>query len=553
MAETKLQKFRNLLAELFMFDAADLDFGIYRIMNAKRDEISKFLDNDLLPQVRETLTELQTADRSGLEAELQEAIQQARGLGMDPETAPKVKELRSQLSASPDVAALENEVFSDLSNFFSRYYKEGDFLSLPRYKEGVYAIPYEGEEVKLHWANHDQYYIKTSEYFKDYTFKLTDGRRVHFKIVNADTEQDNKKAANGKERRFILAKENAVREENSELIISFIYEADPEKRKQSELNKKAAEKVFGTKAISVWLAALKKPEPTDKDPERTLLHKRLTDYTSRNTFDYFIHKNLGKFLRRELDFYIKNEVMHLDDVESETALRVEQYLGKIKAIRRIAHKIIDFLAQLEDFQKKLWLKKKFVVETNYCITLDRIPEEFYPEIAVNEKQREEWVKLFAIDNIEGDLTKAGYSCPLTPGFLKSNPTLILDTNNFPSSFISRLLSSISDLDEQIGGVAIQSENYQGLSFCHTMLRKKVKCIYIDPPYNADSSEIVYKNNYKHSSWLALMENRLAISESLLSDQSVLIVAIDDVEQEVLGSTPFTNISRSNKNVCNNCP
>ena len=66
-------------------------------------------------------------------------------------------------------------------------------------------------------------------------------------------------------------------------------------------------------------------------------------------------------------------------------------------IRRIAGKIIEFLAQLEDFQKKLWLKKKFVVETQYCITLDRIPEEFYPEIAANQAQREEWVRLFSID------------------------------------------------------------------------------------------------------------------------------------------------------------
>jgi adenine-specific DNA-methyltransferase len=112
--------------------------------------------------------------------------------------------------------------------------------------------------------------------------------------------------------------------------------------------------------------------PTEKNPNRTLLEKHLADYTARNTFDYFIHKDLGGFLRRELDFYIKNEVVHLDDIENETAPRVEQYLAKVKAIRRIAHKIIDFLAQLENFQKKLWLKKKFVVETQYCVTLDRI-------------------------------------------------------------------------------------------------------------------------------------------------------------------------------------
>ena len=40
------------------------------------------------------------------------------------------------------------------------------------YKPGVYAIPYEGEEVKLHWANSDQYYIKTNEYLRDYAFCL---------------------------------------------------------------------------------------------------------------------------------------------------------------------------------------------------------------------------------------------------------------------------------------------------------------------------------------------------------------------------------------------
>ena len=64
-----------------MFDQADLDFGIYRIMNAKRDEIMRFLDRDLLPQVREALVELEQTDRAGVEAELTKAIEQARTLG----------------------------------------------------------------------------------------------------------------------------------------------------------------------------------------------------------------------------------------------------------------------------------------------------------------------------------------------------------------------------------------------------------------------------------------------------------------------------------------
>ena len=48
-----------------------------------------------------------------------------------------------------------------------------------------YAIPYDGEEVKLFWANYDQYYIKTSEYLRDYAFRLrpdddANPMRVHF-------------------------------------------------------------------------------------------------------------------------------------------------------------------------------------------------------------------------------------------------------------------------------------------------------------------------------------------------------------------------------------
>ena len=112
---------------------------------------------------------------------------------------------------------------------------------------------------------------------------------------------------------------------------------------------------------------------------------------------------------------------------TRSAPRVEQYLSKIKIIRRIAGKIIDFLAQLEEFQKKLWLKKKFVVDTQYCITLDRIPEEFYPEIAANDAQREEWVRLFAIDEIKANLATPAISVPLSLDFLKAQRKLVLDT------------------------------------------------------------------------------------------------------------------------------
>ncbi len=534
-----LEKLKRLLAELFQLDQAELDFGIYRIMNAKREEITRFLDDDLLPQVRKVLQAYAAENRGAVEAELAEAIEKAKELGADPESLPRVKELRAKLAQAVDLTALENEVYSHLYNFFRRYYSEGDFISLRRYKEGVYAIPYEGEEVKLYWANHDQYYIKTSEYLRNYTFKLPSGKRVHFKLVQADTEKDNNRPAGGNERRFILSQSQPLAEENGELVIRFEYRSHPDKAKQADLNAAAVDRILRhTKGFDDWRRELASPRPTEKNPNRTLLEKHLTDYTARNTFDYFIHKDLGGFLRRELDFYIKNEVMHLDDIESETAPRVEQYLAKIKAIRRIAHKIIDFLAQIEDFQKKLWLKKKFVVETQYCITLDRIfaieDEEtrdwLLERIIRNDPQREEWVRLCAIDEIEGDLTTPGYSKPLEVEFLKAHPTLVVDTRHFDEAFKLRVLGAIPDIDEETDGLLIHSENFQALSLLQVRYRGQIECIYIDPPYNTGDSEILYKNEYISASWLTLIENRLALAiRALLSDDPVLFIAIDDFE------------------------
>ena len=547
-----LQKFRNLLRELFQLDQADLDFGIYRIMNQKRDDILRFLDNDLLPQVQEAFGQYKSSDKAELQAQLDEAIRQATSLGVDPEQTGKVKELRQRIAeSSVDIAALESEVFSHLYNFFNRYYSEGDFISLRRYKEGVYAIPYEGEEVKLHWANADQYYIKSTEYFRDYIFTVQSGKRVRVHIVAASTEQDNNKAATGKERRFVLCDDNPLVEEDGELFIRFEYRplgdgdtAAPEEEsetsskrkkvpKQAEFTAAAIETILKAPGFDTWVQTLGQLAPSDNNPKRTVLEKHLTKYTARNTFDYFIHKDLGGFLRRELDFYIKNEVIHLDDVENETTPKVEQYLSKIKVIRRIAHKIITFLAQLEDFQKKLWLKKKFVVETNYCITLDRIPEELYPEIAANDAQRKEWVQLLVIDEIEEDLHSPGYSVPLGVGFLKAHKSLVLDTCHFELTFRHKLLATLDDLDGYVDGLLVAGDNFHALGLLQARYADQIKCVYIDPPYNTGVDDFIYKDGYQHSSWMSLLEPRIHSSLPLLSPEGTLLVSCDDHEEHRL--------------------
>jgi len=359
-------------------------------MNQKREEINRFLEQGLLPQVKEAFADYAKGRQSDAQAELDELIKTLTEAGMDPEQSPKVQKLREKAEASVDITALENEVYSHLHTFFSRYYDKGDFISQRRYKKDTYAIPYEGEEVKLYWANQDQYYIKSSEHLRDYAFIACDesGKTVRIKLVEADTEKDNVKADSGKERRFVLDADNPLSVKNGELHIHFHY-IPAGKKKQETLNKQAIDTIFKQDGFEEWMPLLKQKAPTEKNPDRTLLEKHLNEYTARNTFDYFIHKDLGGFLRRELDFYIKNEVLYLDDIDDTAFTITEQHLRKIKVIRTIAHKIIRMLAQIEDFQKKLWLKKKFVVETNYCITLDRVPEELYPQIADNQAQHQE--------------------------------------------------------------------------------------------------------------------------------------------------------------------
>ena len=77
MATTNIGKLQMLLEELFQLDQADLDFGIYRIMNQKRDEVVRFLEKDLLPQVKEAFGQYKSADKATLQKELDKAIEQA--------------------------------------------------------------------------------------------------------------------------------------------------------------------------------------------------------------------------------------------------------------------------------------------------------------------------------------------------------------------------------------------------------------------------------------------------------------------------------------------
>lgn len=602
MSNTKKLRERLLkkLTELFQLDQPDLDFGFYRIIQTKSSQIKSFIDNDLLQIIEEAFGQIDEARKAELEANIARELETAKEYGAsDPEQSPKVMEARARYEALHDGATAEADVYDHLYRFFERYYDDGDFVSRRYYsresagKAAPFAIPYNGEEVKLHWANADQYYVKTADYFSNFSFDITQETeirkmsnhvkvlngipltplKIHFRIVDAsEGEHGNVKESEEKKRFFVLYEEKPVEfNDSGELVVNFEYKSLPGgKNEVNPETEKALKEIFGRSlnkgdmpnlamALNVietitqadkenkYLNALNFLAPTEKIPNRPLLAKYVNQYTARNTRDYFIHKDLGSFLKRELDFYIKNEVMRLDDIENADAPTVEGYLAKIKVMRKIATKLIDFLAQLEDFQKKLWLKKKFVTETNYCITLDRVPEALYSEIATNEAQREEWVKLFAIDEIGVSQEEAekkdkelfeeetlSYTVPLTVEFLKANDKLVLDTAFFSDEFKAKLIESIEDFDEQCDGLLIHSENFQALNLLQERYWEQVECTYIDPPYNAKSSEILYKNSYKDSSWLSLMDSRLKLGKPICKKNGVLVVAIDEVEQEVLG-------------------
>lgn len=535
------EKFIKILKEMFQFDQADLDFGIYRIMNAKHDEIEKFLNVELPNEISDGLSTLASYATTEQIKKIDEQIEIIKE-GSLSETIKKqtlagLEEQKDKLKKTTNIEAAQNEIYNDLLNFFSCYYDEGDFISQRRYSKDKYAIPYEGEEVKLYWANADQYYIKTSEYFKDYTFTDEYGHKAHFKILDAQVEQNNNKSKNKKFFQ-LTADEKKFEIKEDELFIYFEYKTGT-KNKQRLYNIEIFEafKEYAEEHVADFSSFLPMTV-RQKGQEYSLLEKQINRYTAKNSFDYFIHKDLGGFLNRELDYFIKNEIIRLDDIDENDESNTKHILTKVKVFKTIAKKIIAFLAQLEDFQKKLFLKKKFVTETNYCITLDRIDESFYEEIASNEEQRKEWVKLFAIDEIkhsEGDIfdNKTCYSEPLSVQFLKENPYLLLDTAFFNDEFKEKIVGCIDVLDDNLDGLLVNSENLSLLNLIGNLYNNQIKTIYIDPPYNTEGDGFLYKDNYRESSWLSMIFDRLYSARKILEQEGVIFISIDENEQNSL--------------------
>ena len=577
-----LTRLQELLRSLFQYDeSGDLDFGIYRLLRLKRDEVKAFL-NDQLPRAVDEAFQAQAAqDRRGLEQRVGALADQIRrqidrdALDADGSVKPEFADLpgrairalveqysdaRAALQVARAGDEAKAEVFNHLYSFFSRYYEEGDFIPKRRY--GVpehYAVPYNGEETFFTRANRDQHYVKSGERFRDYTFTVPTAfgeYRVRFSLAEASTTPGNAKG----ETRFFFPLPERVEYDAARraLCIPFEYRVPNEEEAKLEVEDAEGRKLKGQEAIlaqaesrlrlaipdEVLATALGAPANGSKvegskfkvqgstggngngGAPGTVLLRRLRHFTRRNTSDYFIHKDLRGFLQRELEFYLKDCFLSVDDLHGDVPAR----LRALRVLRKIAGDVIAFLAQIEEFQKRVFEKRKLVLRADYLAPIRNVPRELWPEVLANQAQVEEWQRLYAIN------TKPSLGNPsggLNEHFLEEHPTLVVSTAHFDERFTLRLLGGFEDLDEATDGLLVHSENYQALRFLLPRYAGSAGCIYLDAPYNTGSDRFAYKDRYQHSTWLAMMAERLGLAQHALSQDGAVFLSMDDHEAHAL--------------------
>ena len=537
MPSDACRRFQDLLRELFQFDCPHLDFGFYRVVNHKRAALEDFIVERLPNIVAERLDADTLASQHRAVAQLEDLKIRVRetlgpsSLDADDNLDPlfsnttlgrEYLEQRDAASGAHSRNTMEAEIFNHLYSFFRRYYEDGDFVSRRRYsKRERYAIPYNGEEVYLHWANNDQYYTKTSQRFRQYRF-ISRGVAVNFELHNIELARQ-KQGQPVKRIFFPLSKNIRWDEAEGLLVVPFEFRRLKEAETRRYGSRNPQEEILSAAWPEVAAALHDLPSALEalaadhvQGTSVFAFHSR--QYTKKNSSDFFIHKNLGEFLDRELDFFLKNEVLRVEPMEAAGRDRADEWFDLLRLIKFVGSQIISLLQQFESFQKALWEKRKFVVETQYCITVDRIAKSLYPAIAACDSQWEEWRDLF-------DLAVPNDKLP-REALLHAHPTLVLDTKHFGTDFVDQLLAAFSDLDDLEDGLLVHSENFQALNLLRPRYAESVRCIYIDPPFNTENSSFAFRDTYRSSTWLSLMDDRLRAGRWFLTDDGSAYIHLD---------------------------
>ncbi len=370
-----------------------------------------------------------------------------------------------------------DELFDKLYTFFSRYFTESGsiyFNSTP-FHNNIYEKVYTDEkDVILFWKTQMLYYVKTDRIFRSMPVEF-DGFKCYFDV----SQIENKKA---NEKRTLIFELSKIREDGV-IVFTVKYSERGTKTKTDEILKNLKKKNIGI--------------------TEELLEKAFRIFEKQSEVDFFINKNAKEFLQEQ--FKLWSYQYFWEGAKEWSTHRVNE----LQILKNIAFKIIDFISQFEDELVKIWNKPKFVRNANYVITLDRIANEKLIEKIKNHKnyslQIKEWEEL---------------------GIDKDNSKAPIDTKYFKDLELE-ILGLFDNLDEQIDGWLIKSENYQALNTILPKFKEKVQTIYIDPPFNLDSSDqFLYRTNYKDANWATLLENRLKIAKEWLNEKGSIFVRCD---------------------------
>ena len=396
------------------------------------------------------------------------------------------RDIQTALNGNID---FREELFDKLYTFFKRYFSENGsifFYSTP-FHSNFYEKVYTNEkDLVLFWKTSMLYYVKTDKIFQN--LEVVEGNlNLQFDVSCLEHKQAN-------EKKQLVYRFKEIREiitEANKTVKQVVLEA-----KYSERSKTDEDSILKEIKNAKLLVR----------PEH--LEKAFRVFERQNDIDFFINKNAEAFLKEQFKLWSYQYFWNGDNDWQEK--RVKQLV----ILKNIAFKVIDFIAQFENELVKIWNKPKFVKNSNYVITLDKLDEKLKTKILKNlsQKQIAEWQGLGMITEKKEIEKKA---------------TLPIDTKYLSEDLKLEILSQFENLDEALDGWLIKSENYQALNTILPKFKEQIQTIYIDPPFNLDkSTQFDYLNNYKDSSWATLLENRLQLAKNLLNNSASIFVRCD---------------------------
>ena len=110
--------------------------------------------------------------------------------------------------------------------------------------------------------------------------------------------------------------------------------------------------------------------------------------------------------------------------------------------------------------------------------------------------------------------------------------LVWDGKDEPLQVEPRILLYDNDKsygDQNTDNMLIHGDNLLALKALEAKYTGQIKCVYIDPPYNARATNDFYDDNFEHTTWLNLIKPRLEILQSLLTSDGSIWVNLDDSE------------------------